>query len=139
MKLKLMLFVVCTCISGLNLEITRADTATHVYQCVINGQRVFSDHVCGDDAVERDVTVTSRMDTIKTPASKVTTSRSRRKQSSSSESDTRRQRCLRISKAKDALVERMRAGYTAKQDERMHNQLHKLDNEYFELRCSGVS
>ena len=45
-----------------------ADT-THVYECTINGERVFSDHVCGDGAVERNVTVTSRMDSVKLSAS----------------------------------------------------------------------
>jgi ribosome recycling factor len=55
-----------------------------------------------------------------------------------SSQDTRRQRCAKIQKARDALVNQMRAGFSARQDEKLHERLRKLDNEYYELRCSGT-
>ncbi|HVY22864.1 MAG TPA: hypothetical protein VG962_05880 [Steroidobacteraceae bacterium] len=117
-----------------------ADTSTHVYECTINGQHVFSDHACGDNAVQRDVVVANHMDavdaqTLKKFSKPVKPAHHR----GHSSWDTRRQQCARVRKARDALVERMRAGYSAKQDERLHDRLRKLNDQYFELRCNGVS
>jgi hypothetical protein len=117
-----------------------ADTSTHVYECTINGQHVFSDRACGDNAVQRDVVVANHMDavdaqTLKKFSKPVKPAHHR----GHSSRDTRRQQCARVRKARDALVERMRAGYSAKQDERLHDRLRKLDDQYFELRCNGVS
>ena len=118
-----------------------ADPATHVYECIVNGEHVFSDHVCGDDATERNVTVTSRMDAVKVQASPSTAHSPKRRHLSQSpdSQDARRQRCARIQKSKDALNAQMRAGYNARQDEKLHDRLRKLDSEYFELRCSSVT
>jgi len=117
-----------------------ADT-THVYECTINGERVFSDHVCGDGAVERNVTVTSRMDSVKLSASPKPDRHSKRVRTSrrSNDGDERRLRCAKIQKSRDALTDRMRAGFSARQDEKLHDRLRKLDNEYYELRCSAVA
>jgi len=120
-----------------------ADPAVQVFECNINGQRVFSDHACGDDAVQRDIEVANRMDAVKVSshsASKEKTPRSSRKHSEAGndDHDKRRQQCARIQKSRDSLHDKMRAGYTAKQDERLHDRLRKLNDDYFQLRCSGV-
>jgi len=138
--MKRMIFVLALVLTA---HTVAADPATHVYQCTVDGQRVFSDHACGDDAVERDISVTSRMDTIKVSNDKPSKTKGslpsrRHSDVGSDDHDKRRQQCARIQKSRDAVNDKMRAGYTAKQDERLHERLRKLDNDYFQLRCSGV-
>ena len=137
--MKAMIFVLAVFLASHSVF---ADSSTHVYECKVNGQRVFSDHACGDDAVERDVTVSNRMDAVKLSSSgtKTTTSHSTRKRrdTGTDVQDKRRQQCARIQTSRDALNEKMRTGYTAKQDERLHQRLRKLDDGYFKLRCSGL-
>ena len=120
-----------------------ADPAVQIFECVVNGQRVFSDHSCGDDAVQRDIAVANRMDAAKISNDKVAREKSsrpsrRHADAGGGEHDKRRQQCARIQKSREALVEKMRAGYTARQDERLHDRLRKLNDDYFELRCNGV-
>ena len=119
-----------------------ADPVTQVFECNINGQRVFSDHACGDDAVQRDVAVANRMDAVKVTGNKSSEANSsrpsRRPAAGNDEHDKRRQQCARIQKSREALMDKMRAGYTARQDERLHTRLRKLNDDYFELRCSSV-
>jgi hypothetical protein len=138
MKSTILLLVLCVLSTTV-----QADTAVVIYECHINGERVFSDHICAADAVQRDLSVTNRMDhvTVSTATvSKAKKSRSVKNHpaSSSDEQDRRRQQCARIQKSRDALIAKMRAGYTAKQDEQLHDRLRKLDNDYFQLRCSSV-
>jgi len=118
-----------------------ADSAAHVYECTMNGQRVFSDHSCGDDAIQRDVLVANTMEAAKVTSEKPAVARKShagRRVSSGDDHDKRRQQCAHIQKSRDALNDKMRAGYTARQDERLHDRLRKLDHDYFQLRCSGV-
>lgn len=140
MKLRLSLIVLCACMYGI-AGIARADgDHATVFECIINGRHVFSDHACGDHAQQRDITVINRMDsvdakTLKKYSKPVKAVHHHRVHSSQ---DARRRQCARIRKAKDKLIERMEAGYSAKQDERLHDRLRKLNEQYFELRCSGV-
>src|SRR4051812_19755163 len=78
--------------------------STHVYECIINGAHVFSDHMCAVNAIERNVVVTSRMDPVKVSVTKSVARDSKRMHSSRSSStkDTRRQRCAKIQKSRDA-------------------------------------
>jgi len=122
-------------------QVARADSGTRIYECIVNGEHVFSDHVCADNAIERNVTVTNRMDAVKVQASPSTAHSPKRRHLSQSpdSQEARRQRCAKIQKSKDALNAQMRAGYNARQDEKLHDRLRKLDSEYFELRCSSVT
>ena len=116
-----------------------ADTATHIYECIINGEHVFSDHMCADNAIERNVVVANRMDPVKVRATPATHDTKRARSSRAHNvQDTRHQRCAKIQQSRGALVDQMRAGFTARQDEKLHDRVRKLDSEYYELRCSGV-
>jgi len=135
-----LLFVLVAFASTVSLSV-HADPAVQIFECTVKGQRVFSDHSCGDDAVQRDVLVANTMDATKvTPEKSITSKKSRtnRRVASTDERDKRRQRCARIQKSRDAINDKMRAGYTAKQDERLHDRLRKLNDDYFEQRCSSV-
>jgi hypothetical protein len=81
------------------------------------------------------------MEATKVTSEKSVTSkkpRTNRRVASTDERDQRRQQCARIQKSRDAINDKMRVGYTAKQDERLHDRLRKLNDDYFELRCSSV-
>jgi hypothetical protein len=135
-----LLFVLVAFASTASLSV-HADPAVQIFECNVNGQRVFSDHSCGDDAVQRDVLVTNTMEASKVTSEKTVTSkkpRTGKHTSSTDDHDKRRQQCAHIQKSRDALHDKMRAGYTAKQDERLHGRLRKLNDDYFQLRCSGV-
>ncbi len=144
MKVKVYAFVLCVSMY-VGSHLTYADTAIHIYECIVNGQHVFSDHVCGDNAVDRDVVVVNRMDKVdsrlvnthsvdaKPPQPKHIHS-----QRGADAVNTRQQRCAKIRKSKEALNDRMRAGFSARQDEKLHERLRKLDDDYFELRCSST-
>lgn len=137
MKLKMILLMSWFCVTS---DHVFADAAVQVYECVINGQHVFSDHACGDNAKQRDVVVANRMDTVDSHTLKQSSkpSKAAHRQTRTSAADERRQKCARIRKSKDAIDERMKAGFSAKQDERLHDRLRKLNDEYFEQRCSGL-
>jgi len=123
----------------------QARSATRVYQCTKNGERVFSDQPCGPDAQARDVAVVNRMDAV---AVKVTSNsridprlnshvvRHRSTQPKSEALDAVEQRCKKIGRDKAAIDSRMRSGYSAAQGERLRERLRKLGDEHFELRCS---
>jgi hypothetical protein len=117
-----------------------ADSAVHIYECMVNGQHVFSDHVCGDNATERTVAAPNRMDAVKVHVTTPASHHSKRAYSSRTPTaqGTRRQRCTKIQKSRDALSDQMRTGFTARQDEKLHYRMRKLDSQYDELRCSGV-
>jgi hypothetical protein len=136
MKSAIFLFALCALATNVH-----ADTVTHIYECIVNGEHVFSDHACSDNAIERSVTVTSRMDSVRLTARSKPEHNSNRVHTSrrSSDVDERRVRCAKIRKARDTVNDQLRAGFTARQDERLHDRLRKLDGEYFELRCSSVA
>jgi len=143
MKSKGSFILVAIAFALVNSHVAAADPATHVYECKVDGQRVFSDHECGDDATERDVVVTNRMDATKpspegSKSSKPQRTQHKRSSADVDDKDKRRQQCARIQSSRDALNDKMRAGYTGKQDERLHQRLRKLDDDYFRLRCSSV-
>jgi hypothetical protein len=140
MKAKIFLPMLCACICALS-NFVYADTATHVYECIVDGQHVFSDHVCGDNAIDRDVVVANRMDKVEIHLAGTKTQRQPKRVRSSHGADalaTRQQRCAKIRKSREALNDQMRAGFTARQDEKLHQRLRKLDDDYHELRCSGA-
>ena len=114
-------------------------TNAHVYECVANGQRVFSDQVCGDDAQQREIAPSNRM--VATDTRNLHTALRTQKKRASSNNDaleSRKQRCAKLRSNKESLTERMRAGFSARQDEKLHERLRKVDNDYYELRCSGL-
>ncbi|HEX2584997.1 MAG TPA: hypothetical protein VHL14_07690 [Steroidobacteraceae bacterium] len=135
-----LLFALIALASIVNFPV-HAEPAIQIFECTVNGQRVFSDHSCGDDSVQRNVLVANTMEATKVTSEKSVTSkkpRTNRPAASTDERDKRRQHCARIQKSRDAINDKMRAGYTAKQDERLHDRLRKLNDDYFELRCSSV-
>jgi len=140
--MKSLLLLLITLLIASIADVVHADPSVRVYECKVDGQRVFSDHECGIDAVEHDVTVTSRMDAVKASPDNGKSSKSSHRvhqhATGGDESDKRRRQCAKIQTSRESLVNKMRAGYTAKQDERFHERLRKLDDDYFELRCSGV-
>jgi hypothetical protein len=110
-----------------------------VYECKVNGQRIFSDQRCSEDATQREISTPNGM-----TAPKVTTSKSSapvaRRQSSDSSSDTdkRRETCRKIRQQIDDVHSHMRTGYTAAQGERLNQRLRKLNERYAQQRCERV-
>lgn len=113
---------------------------TRVYQCIRDGQRILSDQVCGADAQARDVEVANRMQPTEIPHGK-TDSKSdsapvRKRVRVADAGDDARARCVKLARDKRSIDERMRTGYSGAQGERMRERLRKINDEYFERRCS---
>lgn len=136
-------FAAALCVLFQWLHVARAaDTAspTRVYRCVHDGTQVFSDQPCGKDAQQHTVTVTNRMDEYAVRDSSRKASPAERQRVGRDDRDDRddanEQRCIKIGASKHDLDQRMRAGYNAAQGERLRERLRKLNDEYFERRCS---
>jgi hypothetical protein len=117
-------------------------TAPQVYECRINGQRVFSDQRCAADATQREMPQSNTMSAREAAIGyRSTTKTPTKRKSAPDEVDAqakRRARCEALRNDKSTLTSRLRAGYNVKQGERLRDRLRKVDGEYYDLRCSGL-
>lgn len=111
-----------------------------VYECRVNGQRVFSDQPCAADAAQRDITVQNSVNARDAVIDYRPTSSTQAKRKSTSvvaeAKEKRQMRCEALQDEKSSLTSRLRAGYNVKQGERLRDRLRKVDSQYYDLRCS---
>ncbi|MGE0114128.1 MAG: hypothetical protein AB7T07_04505 [Steroidobacteraceae bacterium] len=110
--------------------------STSVYECIVNGQRMFSDQRCAADARQREIDTPNRMVAQDTTDKPATTHPPRR----SNYIDLSKQRlaCNRIRDQIDTVHSHMRSGYNGTQGERLNERLRKLNDRYAQQRCDRV-
>lgn len=111
--------------------------ATAVYECNVGGQRIFSDQACAPNAVTRDIGESNRMQghVITHRAEHLESSPRRSHASDDDDITTRKQQCNKLRQQQDAVVSKERAGYNAKQGERLRARSDELKARYQSLRC----
>jgi hypothetical protein len=118
--------------------------AAEVYECRVNGQRIFSDQPCAADAAKREVTAANTMSAheasigYRSSAAQKTERKLPRKSDVDDVGEKRLARCTKLSNDKQTINSKLRAGYSNAQGERLHDRLRKVDNDYYELRCSSL-
>jgi hypothetical protein len=117
-------------------------SASQIYECRINGQRVFSDQRCAAEATQHEMSQSNTMNAREAAIgyhSTTTTSTKRKSPPDEVDVNTKRQaRCEKLRNDKSTLTSRLRAGYNVKQGERLRDHLRKVDGEYYDLHCSGL-
>jgi hypothetical protein len=115
-----------------------------VYQCVIDGQKVFSDRACGEGSQSRDIPAPNRMEAYEPgrPKSAETKSSSEKPAKNTASAAAKRvaeknKRCAKLRADQQLLTSRLRAGYSLREGERLNERLSKLNAEYYALRCAG--
>lgn len=117
---------------------------TQVFRCTANGVVTFSDRPCGEDAQSYEADE-SRISTF-TPPSKVATSRTAavsqpkpaapaNRESIAEAQAKHAESCARIARSLSEIRSHMRAGYNAKQGERLNKRQRKLTAQRREQRC----
>lgn len=111
--------------------------AAHVYECNVEGKRVFSDQPCGTDARQREIGTSNRMEAQDTSILQRHEPAPKRPSTAAADDDTERRReaCNRLREQKEEIRTRMRLGYTAAQGIRLEERLRKNDRKYREQRC----
>jgi Domain of unknown function (DUF4124) len=118
--------------------------AAQVYECKVNGQRIFSDQPCAADAAKREITVENTMSAreanigSRSSTPQKAKSNRQRKTDVDDADDKRQARCQKLSGDKQTINSKLRAGYNNNQGERLRDRLRKVDNEYYDLRCSSL-
>jgi hypothetical protein len=111
-----------------------------VFECRVNGQRIYSDQRCGSNADEHPILGPNRMDAqntniLSSPAEVLARSRSERTNAREPVFDATRSECGSIEQQKKSINARMREGYTSSEGEWFRDRLRALDTRYYELRC----
>jgi hypothetical protein len=111
-----------------------------VFECRVNGQRIYSDQRCGSNANERPILAPNRMDAqdtsiLSSPDAVLARSRSERTNAREPVFDAARSECGNIEQQKNSINARMREGYTSPEGEWFRDRLRVLDARYYELRC----
>ena len=124
-----------------SLERPAADTRiATVFECRVNGQRIYSDQRCGSKAEEHSIQAPNRMDPqdtsmLSSPEAVLARSRSERTYAEVPVIDPARADCSSIEEEKNSINARMRAGYTSPEGEWFRDRLRVLAARYYELRC----
>ncbi len=123
-------------VTALNLPIESTAGAA-VYECNVNGQRIFSDQVCAPNATTRDIGESNRMQghTISRRTEHEASLPRRQRSSDGDDITARKQQCNKIRQQQEAIVSKEREGYNAKQGERLRERRDELTARYQTLRC----
>ena len=128
----------CTLTSHAQVSLS-ADTGTTIFQCKIDGVTAFSDRPCGDDAESRTLDPAAintyappAVSFAKQPEPKAPRAKATREDRSEAK---RREACARYAKGLKDIRSKMRAGYTAKEGERLRVRAEKLRDSQREDRC----
>lgn len=115
-----------------------------VYECVIDGQRVMSDHPCSPDARVREIQAPNRMDPQDTsrlydrpPSSAGYAYSSPRSRDTGSSVPVSGRSCDAIQAAIDTINARMRQKYTSREGEQYRERLRQLREARWEANCHG--
>jgi hypothetical protein len=115
------------------------ETIATVYECSVDGHRMFSDQRCGRGARARDIHAPNRMDPTDTSILDEPVSAAAQfaqppaYQVRVPHDDTAE--CAAIEQEKASINAHMREGYSAAEGERLRERLRRLDDRYYELRC----
>lgn len=109
--------------------------AASVYQCVINGERVFSDQPCAKDAEQREIAESNRMNAQDTRIMDKHESPAKRRNDAADDIDKKKMACNKLREQQSAIKSQMRTGYTAKQGEQLRTRLDKLNEKYGAQKC----
>lgn len=114
-------------------------TSTQVYQCAANGERIFSDHPCGADAVLREIAAPNRMASqeVRGPMKHSATRSGAHEDPVETDQEKRIRHCKKLRADRDRLDARLRAGYSGKEGERLRDRLRQLQSDYYESHCAG--
>ena len=118
-----------------------ADTRmTTVFECHVNGQRIYSDQRCGSTTQEHPIRAPNRMqgqDTgiLLSPDEVLARSRAERAYAQEPILVSAQADCSRIEDQKNSIDARMRRGYTASEGEWFRDSLRALSAQYYDLGC----
>jgi hypothetical protein len=112
-----------------------AVAGTQVYECKVEGRRIFSDQPCAGDARQREIGESNRMDAQPVSSIKADSPTRKRRVDDSSDKDDLIASCNRIREQRADIVNQERAGYTVKQGEKLRERRNKLDEKYRVQRC----
>jgi hypothetical protein len=126
---------------ALTIPGNRAVAESTVFRCVVNDVVTFSDRPCGDDAktYEPDDARFSAVTAPPTskPAASLRAAKPKRIKSGSIAADQMKhaESCARIDRSLRDIRSKMRAGYDAKQGERLNERQRKLNQQRRDERC----
>ena len=111
-----------------------------VFECMKDGQRIFSDRRCGPSVEVRVIGPSNRMDRqdtsiLSTPEAVLARSQYERQDAEMLASDTHQAECQALEQEKDSINARMRSGYTSPQGEWFRERLRTIGDRYYNLRC----
>lgn len=111
-----------------------------VFECRVNGQRIYSDQRCGSMSEEHPIQAPNRMDAqdtgiLSSPEEVLARSRSELGYALEPVVDTGADECTRIEDEQNSIDARMRKGYTASEGEWFRSRLRVLSARYYDLRC----
>lgn len=109
--------------------------ATSVYQCVINGQRIFSDQPCAKDAERHEIAESNRMNAQDTHIMDKHEAVPKHRNDSGDDIASKKVSCNKLREQQTDIQAQMRAGYTAKQGIRLRERLDKLNEKYRTQKC----
>ncbi|HVF17310.1 MAG TPA: hypothetical protein VNA21_10370 [Steroidobacteraceae bacterium] len=115
--------------------------AVSIYKCEVGGVLTFSDRPCSSEAElhELDETAVNTYDAPPVaPNTAETKARARKTVTRQAETqpDKRAETCARVGRSMKEVRSKMRAGYSAKEGERLRERLAKLKGQQREYRCS---
>jgi len=122
------------------LPFAASASGVSVYECTVQGKRIFSDQPCAPDAVKRDIKESNVMAghmegaEIAHPANHEKPA-SRWPQRADDDPAALREQCKKIPLQRESIVSEERTGYTAKQGEYLRERRDELDARYRKLRC----
>jgi hypothetical protein len=116
--------------------------AVSIYKCEVGGVLTFSDRPCSSEAELHELDETA-VNTYEAPPVTPSTSKpsaAARKRTpprhTDSQQDKRAETCTRVGRSMKEVRSKMRAGYSAKEGERLRERLAKLKDQQREYRCS---
>jgi hypothetical protein len=111
----------------------------HVFQCVVNGQRVFSDSRCAPDAKTFAIQESNRMAPPQLVYSLGVDLRGpvRSDNEEGEAQETSKKKCAYIEESIEHLNERMRHGYGSAEGEQLHQRYRDLNNQLDDCKRHG--
>ena len=113
---------------------------TRAWECVVNGQRIFTDAPCADSAVIHEIRSPNRMqpEPIRYYPTLYPSRTSQTLMESQSRFDSPRQysnTCDELRAETDNINARMRHGYGAQEGNYWNDQLHRISSQQYDLNC----
>jgi hypothetical protein len=118
------------------------EAAARVYRCTVDGRLTFSDRPCpnASDATEIEVSAVNSYSApeparTRSAPEKRAPPQNRNNESIAAEQSRAKQQCARLRLQLDSLEEKLRSGYTAKEDRKLHERQRQLQERMRIERC----